>query len=228
MTNTQWWIGAMWVLLALGCRRPADVDPPRAERIVVLGSSTAAGTGASQPRFAWVNRYAAYLQTQRKGGAEVINLAVPGYTTYHVLPGAAARVPGRPAPDTAHNITKALAFKPMAIIVSLPSNDVASGYTVAEVTGNFKALAAAAGNVPLWITTPQPKNFELAKRQQLLDIKRFLETTYPARTIDFWTVLANPDGTIKPAFDTDGTHLNDAGHEQLFNQVVKAGVVKMQ
>ncbi len=29
-------------------------------------------------------------------------------------------------------------------------------------------------------------------------------------------------------YNTDGTHLNDAGHEQLFNQVVKAGVVKMQ
>ena len=136
--------------------------------------------------------------------------------------------PGRPAPDTAHNITKALAFKPTAIIVSLPSNDVAGGYSVAEVTNNFRALAAATGNVPLWIATPQPKNFELAKRRQLLDIKRFLETTYPGRTIDFWTVLANPDGTIKPAFDTDGTHLNDAGHEQLFNQVVKAGVVKIQ
>ncbi len=224
MRNTKWWMLTTVVLLALGCRRPADVDPPSV-RVVVLGSSTAAGVGASQPRFAWVNRYGESLKTQMPGRAEVINLAMTGYTTYQVLPASAARAAGRPASDTAHNITKALAYKPTAIIVNLPSNDIASGYSVAEVTGNFKALAAAAGNVPLWITTPQPKNFELAKRQQQLEIKRFLETTYPGRTIDFWTVIANPDGTIKPVYNVDGTHLNDAGHEQLFLQVVKVGVV---
>ena len=148
MMNAQWVRMAVWVLVAPGCRQPAGVDPPRAERVVVLGSSTAAGIGVSGSRFAWVNRYAAYLQTQRKGRTEVINLAVPGYTTYHVLPAAAARAAGRPASDTAHNISKALAYKPTAIIVSLPSNDAASGYSVAEVTSNFKALAAS-GNVPL-------------------------------------------------------------------------------
>jgi lysophospholipase L1-like esterase len=228
MTHMQWLIFALWVGVTLGCSRPVEEEPMQTERVVVLGSSTAAGAGASQPGFAWVNRYAAYLQLQRPGHTEVINLAVPGYTTYHVLPVAIARSADRPAADTAHNLTKALAYKPTAIIVNLPSNDAARGYSVTEITDNFKALAAAAGSVPLWIATPQPKNFEPEKRLQQLHIKRFLETMYPGRTIDFWTVLASPDGTIIPAYDTDGTHVNDDGHEQLFLQVVKAGVVKMQ
>lgn len=224
----RWLILALWVTVTLGCSRPAAEEPTRTERVVVLGSSTAAGAGVSQPGFAWVNRYAAYLQTQRPGRAEVINLAVSGYTTYHVLPADIARSADRPAADTAHNLTKALAYKPTAIIVNLPSNDAARGYSVAEITDNFRALAEAAGDVPLWIATPQPKNFEPEKRLQQLQIKQFLETTYPGRTIDFWTVLASPDGTIIPAYDTDGTHVNDGGHEQLFLQVVKAGVVKTQ
>jgi hypothetical protein len=36
------------------------------------------------------------------------------------------------------------------------------------------------------------------------------------------------DGIIKPALDAGGTYLNDAGHEPLFDQVDKAGVVKVQ
>jgi hypothetical protein len=48
---------------------------------------------------------------------------------------------------------------------------------------------------------------------------------FGARAIDFWTGLAQQDGSIDPAFDSgDGVHLNDAGHEILFRRAVDAGV----
>ncbi|MEZ4983685.1 MAG: SGNH/GDSL hydrolase family protein [Saprospiraceae bacterium] len=52
-------------------------------RIVVLGSSTAEGTGASSPDSSWVNRYRASLS--RNTRYEVVNLARGGYTTFHIL-----------------------------------------------------------------------------------------------------------------------------------------------
>jgi len=51
---------------------------------VVLGSSTAAGTGASSPDSAWVSRYRQYVQ-RLNGANQVTNLAVGGFTTWRIL-----------------------------------------------------------------------------------------------------------------------------------------------
>ncbi|MEM6349031.1 MAG: hypothetical protein AAF927_34410, partial [Bacteroidota bacterium] len=50
-------------------------------KIVVLGSSTAAGSGASSSDSAWVNRYRQYLQSINPDN-QVVNLAQGGYNTY--------------------------------------------------------------------------------------------------------------------------------------------------
>ena len=53
--------------------------------IVVLGSSTTAVTGASQPSNSWVNLYASAI-FQKNTKLTVVNLAVPGYNTFQNLP----------------------------------------------------------------------------------------------------------------------------------------------
>jgi lysophospholipase L1-like esterase len=178
--------------------------------IVVLGSSTSAGTGPSDPGNAWVPRYRAYLR-QRFPAFGLTNLAVGGFTTYHVQPSDFIPPAGRPAPVAGKNITAALALTPDAIIVNLPSNDAAARVPIAE-------------HVPLWVTTSQPRNFgEASQRALLTQASAGIERRFAPRVLDFWTPFADAAGRILPEHDSgDGTHLNDAAHARLVEIVVAA------
>ncbi len=193
--------------------------------IVVIGSSTAAGTGATSTATSWVGLLRAYMQGEEPT-TQVVNLAVGGYTTYHVLPTGTVPPTGRPAPVVENNITHALDYKPWLIVVNLPSNDVTNGYTTAEVMANYATLqaTAAAAGVPIWFTTTQPRNLPAqAQRDQQLEIANLTLATYTSYGIDVWNGLAAADGTILPAFNSgDGIHLNDAGHAFVYQQVLGA------
>jgi lysophospholipase L1-like esterase len=195
--------------------------------LAVLGSSTAAGTGASSPDSSWVGRFSNYVHGINPD-AVVLNLAVGGYTTYHIRETGYTPPGGRPAPSPEHNITHALAYKPWGIIVNLPSNDVAAGYALEEQLQNYdavKALADAA-DVPIWFSTAQPRNFATQEQRDVL----FAQTDstfarFGTFAIDFWNGVGAPDGTILPQYDSgDGTHLNDSGHALLFSRVLDADV----
>lgn len=195
--------------------------------IVVLGSSTAAGAGASLPDSSWVGRYRAHL-AGRDSTAVVVNLAVGGYTTYHIMPTGHIPPPGRPYPSAGHNITMALAYRPWAIIVNLPSNDVASGYSIAEQLANYETVKGLAedARAPIWFTTAQPRNFaSQAMRDALRAMTDSTFARYGDFAIDFWHGLAAADGTILPQYNSgDGIHLNNAGHRLLYERVAAAGV----
>jgi lysophospholipase L1-like esterase len=193
--------------------------------IVVLGSSTSAGTGPSDPENAWVPRYRAYLR-QRFPAFGLTNLAVGGFTTYHVQPSDFIPPAGRPAPVAGKNITAALALTPDAIIVNLPSNDAAARVPIAEQLANYERIGelAKAAHVPLWVTTSQPRNFgEASQRALLTQASAGIERRFAPRVLDFWTPFADAAGRILPEHDSgDGTHLNDAAHARLVEIVVAA------
>jgi lysophospholipase L1-like esterase len=195
--------------------------------IVVLGSSTSAGTGPSDPNNAWVPRYRAYLQ-QRFPAFGLTNLAVGGFTTYHVQPSDFIPPTGRPTPVAGKNITAALALKPDAIIVNLPSNDAAAHVPLAEQLANYQRLGelASAAHVPLWVSTSQPRNFgDGAQRALLTQASDGIQRRFAPRVLDFWTPFADAAGRIEPEHDSgDGTHLNDAAHARLLEIVVAAQV----
>jgi lysophospholipase L1-like esterase len=196
-------------------------------KIVVLGSSTAAGSGPANSANAWVNQYRQYIKAIN-ASSEVINLAVGGYTTYHVLPSDFTPPTDRPSPDTDHNITKALSLNPDVIIINLPSNDAASNYTVVEELNNYKLILekAAVRNVPVFITTTQPRNFSFEQRQNLIAVCDSTIKRQGTKSIDFWTGIATAGGTINPIYDSgDGVHLNDAAHTVLKNRVVSSNIL---
>jgi lysophospholipase L1-like esterase len=183
-------------------------------RILVLGSSTAAGAGVSTADSAWVNRYRNYLQSINPEN-EVINLAVGGYNSYRIMPDNFIPPPSRPLPDSLHNISKAISLNPDAIIINLPSNDVASGYSLAEQLNNLDSISSICKslNIPLWITTTQARNMTIAKMQLQEDMKDSMIVHYSPHLIDFWTVFAMPDNSLNPLYDSgDGIHINDLGH----------------
>ncbi len=195
--------------------------------IVVLGSSTAAGTGPSSPDSTWVNRYRNYIQSLNPS-SDVINLAVGGYNTYRIMPSSFTPPPGRPTPDLARNITAALDYSPDAIIVNMPSNDVALGYSYSEQMNNLLEIrdSSAFENVPIWICTTQPRNFsDSATRQLQFDLKDSITTIFAPHTIDFWTNIADANNYIIPSLDSgDGVHLNDSAHGILSNRVINTSI----
>ena len=76
----------------------------QSNRMVVLGSSTAEGAGASVSDSACGNLYRTNLQSVNAENS-VINLAKGGYSSYRLMPDAFVPPSYRPAPDTARNIS---------------------------------------------------------------------------------------------------------------------------
>jgi lysophospholipase L1-like esterase len=224
----RWWLLA---LLTAGCAGSgAPAEKPRGPHvIVVLGSSTAAGIGPSDPANTWTARYEAQLAAECSA-CELYNLAVGGYTTYQIQADDFEPPPGRPAPAPGHNITAAIALRPSAVIVNLPSNDQAYRYGIEEQLQNYDRVAAlsSAHGIALWVTTSQPRNF--ASPDQLAALfaaKDAIVEKFGERSIDFWTDLAEPDGTIVPEYDSgDGIHLNDAAHAILADRVGAESISK--
>ncbi len=192
--------------------------------IVVLGSSTAAGTGASQPDSAWVNKYRAEIY-QNDTRYPIINLGVGGYTTYHILP------TGTPIPDGVNvtinperNVTKALTYDPAAIIINMPSNDAANNFPLEDQMANFQLIVetAAAGGAISYVCTTQPRNFTNPGQITLQEaVRDAIFDMYGEFAIDFWNGVATDEGTIMPSLDSgDGIHLNDMGHDILYSRVI--------
>lgn len=198
-------------------------------RVVVIGSSTAAGAGASPIDSAWVPRFTRYLQ-ELNPETTVTNLARGGYQTYHLMPTGNPPPPNRPWPDTARNITKALAHRPDAIIINLPSNDASAGYGVAEQLANFDTIVgeARAAGVPVWVCTTQPRNLEPEKVQVQLAVRDSILQRYGDFALNFWDELPGPGDWVHPKFDSgDGIHLNNAGHRLLFSRVLEKNIPRL-
>lgn len=200
------------------------------QKIVVLGSSTAAGAGPSSVEKAWVWLYSDYLK-QKDTRFEVVNLAVGGYTTYDILPTGTQIPTGiNETIDLNRNITKAIALNADGIIVNMPSNDANMGYSVNNQIANFHLIVDAAkmANIPIWICSVQPRDF--GNNTNALNIQlsmlSALPQEFPDIMIDFWNGLANASGNdILSQYDSgDGIHLNDAGHKILVQRVIEKGI----
>lgn len=217
--------------LAVGGSAPtpaetSDVGAPSGIHVVILGSSTAEGTGPRDPANAWVNRYRRDLR-DADPAARVTNLARGGYTTYQIQPDGFVPPLGRPAPDPERNITAAVRLHPDAIVINLPSNDATLGCGAGEQLANYDrvlAVAAEAG-VPVWVATTQPRNLEPAGRAIQTAMRDSTFARFGKHALDFWSGFAAPDGTIAPEYDCgDGIHLNDAAHGILCERVVAADI----
>lgn len=204
---------------------PAEADAD-ARLVVVLGSSTAEGTGPLKAENTWVNRYRDFLETVDPD-FDVLNLARGGYTTYRIIPEGASGREDRPVADPLRNIEAALARNPVAIVVNMPSNDVASGFGVAEQMRNFQIVKdrADAAGVPIWFTTPQPRNLDEAGTRAQRELKDAMYERFGNRVIDFWEGFATEQGGQMQVWDSgDDLHYNDAAHGVFFERMKAAGI----
>ena len=155
-------------------------------------------------------------------------LAVGGYTTYQLMPTGNRAPTGRPDPDTAKNLTKALSLKPEVLLLSLGSNDIGSGYAASEYEANYdsiRAIAVRAG-VRTWISTCMPRTTQdSAGRKKIVALRARIMQRYAPQALDFYDSLGMPDGTYYPAFNSgDGIHTNNRGHLLLYKRVVAANL----
>lgn len=209
-------------------------------RIVVLGSSTAAGVGASSPSKGWVALMQARFRRNTTDGLDttVTNLAVGGYTTYRGQPTGFVPPAFRPEPDVERNITRALQESPDYVFVNYPSNDVANAYSQDETMANYqRILNTTSSNTQVFFLTPQPRTeFNSSQDAQLLDQKGRMETGFPGKTINVfdplrWRTSADPalqyemDPLYRP--DGDAIHPNDAGHQVILEQVLNAAFASL-
>ncbi|MDG1476735.1 MAG: SGNH/GDSL hydrolase family protein, partial [Vicingaceae bacterium] len=195
--------------------------------IVVIGSSTAAGTGPSTPDSAWVNRYREYLQEINPLN-QVTNLAIGGTTTYHIMPSSFIAPAGKPTTNPNNNITRAINLNADAIIVNMPSNDAANGFGINEQMANFIIIndTANAANIPIWTCTTQPRtSLSLAGDLIQLGVRDSIINHFGNFALDFWNGCADINNDIATLYDSgDGVHMNNAGHRILTNRVINAEI----
>jgi len=197
-------------------------------KVVVLGSSTAAGVGAAPTDSAWVNRLAFYLQNI-SNSAEVVNLAQSGFTTEDIRPTGST-----PAPDVTRNINAAVNQSPDIIIINLPSNNVAQDIPVATTITHYNEIksVADANNIPIFFTTTQPRDFDgeslsaaytpAQRRQLLADEAQAIRDNFGNLVIDIYDELTDfsNDKRIRADYNAgDNIHVNNQGHRYIFNTV---------
>jgi lysophospholipase L1-like esterase len=198
-------------------------------KIVVLGSSTAAGSGPVNISNSWVNRYSTYLRSLNAANT-VVNLAKGGTVTFQAMPTDYVPPTGITyLSDSLHNITKALSLSPNAIIINFPSNDVSNGISIDQQIANYNVMIAKAKevNVPVWICTSQPVNYGTSQtsRDKIKALKERIQAEYKDMSIDFYTGLCDNAGKILTQYDSgDGLHLNDDAHAILYQRVKEANI----
>ena len=113
-------------------------------------------------------------------------------------------------------------FSANAVKHEFVANDAANDYTLQEQQDNFERAMhlADSANVPVWVSSTQPRNnLNSAQMVNLIAMRDWLLTRFGNKAIDFFTTLANPDGTINIVYDFDDVHLNDAGHAVVAQKV---------
>lgn len=190
-------------------------------KVVVLGSSTAEGAGASKLSNSWVFRLEQELKISNKASS-VVNYGKSGYSTFHILP-TGTRYSNRPNPDLERNITNALSNNPNLIIINMPSNDAAYGYSNEEQLRNYRLLIQLIkkSKIQYILISPQPRNFKnKEQRIQQNALFQLMKKEFSPNFVDVWSFLSSEDFSLKPTFDFgDGIHLNDQGHAYIFQQV---------
>lgn len=226
-----WYDDVSDVVLPVSDKKPVDPSYKRGNAtptIVILGSSSAAGKGASTKSKAWVELMKAQLKKDNKI-VNVVNLSEGGFTTYHIMPNG-NKVANRPSPNTSKNITKALSYKPFLIIINLPTNDIDKKYTDKEILNNYAKLRSLVvkENINYLVTGTQPRNFtEKSQRTRLLQLNEQMTAMDPAHIVDVLKKLSIQSFKIKKAYAfSDGIHPNDEGHAVINGYIFNAPLFK--
>jgi lysophospholipase L1-like esterase len=193
---------------AVGDGEAGDPDWTRRQfRIVILGSSSAAGAGASRVEWSWAGR----LQTALKPlGYTVFNRSVSGSNTAASLERFARDVePLRPGyVILATSLVNELFYQQRE----------AAARVFVENTKELIRRVESAGAVPI-LAGPIPNNaFDRNHRRLIRDVYDQLETE-GVMVWDFFNASDDGFGRWLEGFSDDGLHPTDRGHQALYDSI---------
>jgi acyl-CoA thioesterase-1 len=179
-----------------------------AEKLVILGSSTAAGIGASSAETSWGGLFKKWAKVNRD--LDVINLASPGALTQEA------------ACTTRYSMTqKAFDLGAQYIIVSYPSNDTVAGVAPDQTIENIRSIlqcASARGVKVILLSTLPRSGLTSQQRKSIVQIDDTLKAEVGGCFIDLKSQLSDPSG-LNPRLNFsagDGIHVNNNGHATIF------------
>jgi acyl-CoA thioesterase I len=191
--------------------------------IAVLGSSTAAGTGASQTSNSWVGLLQTWLM--RTKGEKIINLATPGILSSSALCTQETSSNLMELVSPTRNIERALKLGANRLILAFPSNDTTNGMPAEQTINNFLAMrqcAQSSEKAQIAVMSSLPRS-GLSKKQNLTiaQIDAAMQKEFGQCFINVRSALAdstneNPRRDLSAG---DGVHFNDAGHAIIFAAV---------
>jgi lysophospholipase L1-like esterase len=191
--------------------------------LAVLGSSTAAGTGASQPSRSWVGLLQAWL-AKTKGG-NIINLAAPGVLSTSALCTQQVNSNLSELITPIRNIDRALKLGATRFILAFPSNDTTNGMPAEQTISNFLDMRQCAQSndlVRVAVMSSLPRD-GLTKQQNatIAQIDAAMRKEFGSCFINVRGALADTDHeSIRHDVSAgDGVHFNSAGHAIIFGIV---------
>jgi lysophospholipase L1-like esterase len=181
-------------------------------KIVVMGSSSAAGTGLGSTDTSWPNKLSMKIQPSL-----YVNIARASTLITEGLP---------TSPDTAINVIKAYSYLPNHVWVSYPNN----GYddpnrSVAQIVADHVTILnyfLSRGVIP-HIVGIQPRNtFSPTERTKLKTLDDTLIVVIGKYYVSVFNKLIGSNYLWNPALvQADGIHPNAAGHNVIFDEVWK-------
>lgn len=181
------------------------------QKIYVIGSSTAAGTGASRPEYSWVGLLKPWAIKNRSLMIE--NRSVPGLLTESV------------ACASQNSLAKkAIADGANYLVLSFPSNDATAGVDPELTIRQLKSVQQCASlkGIKVAVMSTLPRS-GLSREQMLAidHVDRAMRREFKQCFIDVRQELSQANG-YEPRADFsagDGVHFNDKGHYAIFNLV---------
>lgn len=197
-------------IIAIAMLLPILSPAQKKYKVVVLGSSSAYGIGASVPDSSWVGRTKAYYKSLHQLDT-VINLAVPGSFS----------------DSGVKLLSQALSYDPDLVLVSFPSNDIVADLGIPHYMRNLRKMynTVTAAGKKCYISTTQPRDDQY--NEYTLKVARdSIVKEFPSNYMQFYDPLVAPGSyAINPLYSVEGTHPNDAGHRLLFQAVLAAQVI---
>jgi acyl-CoA thioesterase I len=191
--------------------------------LAVLGSSTAAGTGASQPSRSWVGLLQAWLAKTK--GESIINLAAPGVLSTSALCTQQVNSNIAELISPTRNVDRALKLGATHLILSFPSNDTTNGVSAEQTISNFlymRQCAQSNDKVRVAVMSSLPRD-GLTKQQNaaIAQIDAAMLKEFGGCYINVRGALADTDHeSIRHDVSAgDGVHFNNAGHAIIFSIV---------
>lgn len=192
---------------------------------VGIGSSSLAGTGASTYANSFGGLFQSQLVSIATGLPTFANNAFSGTDTTNGLPnGTSASVLEN------RNISMALAANPSGLVIAYPTNDIINGLTPTQFRNNIVMIynLARARNIPTFVISVQPRTSATTGQQALLvQAYNMIKSSIPTESfVDVFNLLrdtgsSNP-ADINPLYNSDGIHVNDAGHQIIYNALWNA------